>query len=340
MEIQLVPVIGGILDPLYTLFGWIMSSLYSIIANYGMDIIIFTVVFRLVMIPLQLKQHKTSLKQLQLTDEINDLKRYYGDDRNGFAMAQQELFKKHKISIAGGCLPSMLGIVFILPVWRIISQPLHYIMGLSQETLATLANNLFNSGLVTENVVKTINSSDIGVLNALRTNGPALSDAVGQGLIRADQLINLEFLGINLGMTPSFNPSLIFGEQMSTYLPLLIIPVVAVVTSFLVSMVSNRTNAMMLQSKRTKELAKLNPARDVVEDKTQNMSKQMTLLMPVMTLITVFTMPAAMGLYWIAGNVMMIFQSYLLYYLYTKPIMLKVWSEDELGLSTAKGGKA
>ncbi len=339
MQIQLVPVFG-LLEPLYTLFGWIMRALYSVIANYGLDIIIFTVFLRLIMIPLQLKQHKTTLKQMQLTDELNDLKRYYGDDRNGFAMAQQELFKKHKISITGGCLPSMLGILIIWPIWRIISQPLHYIMGISQESLAKIATNLASAGLVPETVIKNVVNSDIAVLNALRNNGPAMNQAVSEGLIRADQMINLDFFGINLGMTPSFNPSVIFGEQMSTYLPLLIIPVLAVITSFVVSQVSNRTNAMLLQQKRSKELAKLNPARDVVEDKTQNMSKQMMLMMPIITLITVFTMPAAMGLYWIVGNLMMIFQSYLLYFLYTNPVMSSVWSEDELGLLKAKGGKA
>ncbi len=339
MQIQLLPIVA-LLEPLYTLFGWIMRALYSVIANYGLDIIIFTVFLRLIMIPLQLKQHKTTLKQMQLTDEVNDLKRYYGEDKNGFAMAQQELFKKHKISITGGCLPSLLGLLIIWPIWRIISQPLHYIMGISKESLTTIATNLVSANLVPEAVIKGVANSDIAVLNALRTNGPAMNDAVGKGLIRADQLINLDFFGINLGMTPSFNPSVIFGEQMSTYLPLLVIPVLAVVTSFVVSRVSNNTNAMLLQNKRSKELARQNPARDVVEDKSQNMSKQMMLMMPIITLITVFTMPAAMGLYWIVGNLMMIFQSYLLYFLYTKPVMNKIWSEDELGLMQAKGGKA
>lgn len=339
MQIQLLPVVA-LLEPLYSLFGWIMRALYSVISNYGLDIIIFTVFLRLIMIPLQLKQHKTTLKQMQLSDELNDLRRYYAEDKNGFAMAQQELFKKHKISLMGGCLPSLLGLLIIWPIWRIISQPLHYIMGISKESLSSIAAKLAAQGIVPESVIKNVANSDIAVLNALRTNGPAMNDAVSNGFIRTDQLINLDFFGINLGMTPSFNPGQIFGEQMASYLPLLVIPVLAVITSFIVSSVSNNTNAMMLQNKRSKELAKLNPARDVVEDKTQNMSKQMMLMMPLITLVTVFTMPAAMGLYWIVGNLMMIFQSYLLYYLYTKPVMKIIWSEDELELMHVKGGKS
>lgn len=339
MQTQLLPVVA-LLEPLYSLFGWIMRTLYSVISNYGLDIIIFTVFLRLIMIPLQLKQHKTTLKQMQLSDELNDLRRYYGEDKNGFAMAQQELFKKHKISLMGGCLPSMVGLLIIWPIWRIISQPLHYIMGISKESLGTIATNLVAKGLVPEAVIKNVANSDIAVLNALRTNGPAMNDAVSNGLMKTDQLINLNFFGINLGMTPSFNPAQIFGEQIASYLPLLVIPVLAVITSFIVSSVSNNTNAMMLQNKRSKELAKLNPAREVVEDKTQNMSKQMMLMMPLITLVTVFTMPAAMGLYWIVGNLMMIFQSYLLYYLYTKPVMKKIWSEDELQLMHIKGGNS
>lgn len=323
-----LPPVGALLEPLYSLFGWVMRTLYSFIPNYGWSIIIFTAVLILVMIPLQLKQHKTGLKQMQLTDEINELKRYYGDDRNGFAMAQQELFKKHKVSLMGGCLPMLLSFVLILPIWRIISQPMHYILGIATENLSAIAQKLFDLGLVAENVVKNVASSDIAVLNALSQSGPAMNEAVGAGLLRADQLLNLNFLGINLGLVPSFNPAQVFGAEMRVYLPLFIIPLLAVATSFLGTMVANRTNAQMLVAKRARELAKLNPARDVVDDQSARMSKQMALMMPIITLITVFTLPAAMGLYWIVGNVVRMFQSYLLYILYSKPILKQLWKEE------------
>lgn len=331
MPIQGMPIVG-LLEPLYTLFGWMMRLLNAVLSNYGWSIVILTVFLRTIMIPLYVKNHKTQLKQMQLTDELNELRRYYGDDKQGFQMAQMELFKKHKISMMGGCLPSLLGLILLWPIWRIISQPLHYIMGITLEQLTKLGEMLSKLGLMNEAALANLASQDIPVLSGLRQSGQALSQAVSEQLIRADQLINLDFYGLDLGIKPSFMPGDLFGPQWKVYLPLFLIPILAVVTTVLTTKATQWTSPTYLQSKLSKELAKKNPARDVIQDQTEGMMKSMSYMMPAFTLITVFTMPAAMGIYWIVGNVMMIFQSYLFYWLYTKPVMEKLREQNALEL--------
>ncbi len=334
---QILPVALGILDPLYVAFGWIMRLLYHVFANYGVVIIVFTIFFRAIMIPLYVKQHKTSLLQGQLRDEMNELQRRYADDKQGYSMAQMELYKQHKISMFSGCLPQLLGLVLIWPVWRIISSPLRYILGVPIENLRTMATQLGESGLLSAPEIQNIERMDIPILQALMTNGDQLARAVGDGLIRVDQLINFDFLGLNLGVRPTWQPALLFGDERGVYLPLLIIPVVALLTTILLQKVSETTNPMMAQTKSDREKAERNPARDMPQQQqSESMMKSMKIMMPVMTLMTVFWAPAAMGMYWIVGNLMGMLQSYLLYRLYTKPVQEQIAAIEErtrLGIS-------
>ena len=328
----IAPIALGILDPLYVAFGWIMKMLYHIFTNYGVVIITFTIFFRAIMIPLYVKQHKTSLMQGQLSDELAEIKRRYGDDRQGYSVAQMELYKQHKISMFSGCLPQLLGLVLIWPVWRIISSPLRYIMGVATDSLHTIASQLGQSGILSQMEVSQIERADIPILQGLLSHGDQLSRTIQEGLIRSDQLINLDFLGLNLGMRPTWQPALLFGEQRATYLPLLIIPIVAVGTTILMQKVTEWTNPMLAQAKIDREKAKNNPARDMPQQQQgESMMRSMRFMMPIMTLMTVFWAPAAMGVYWIVGNLMGMLQSYLLYTLYTKPVREKIAANQRVG---------
>ncbi len=342
MDLITIPIAAGILDPLYIAFGWIIQKLYFVFGNYGVTIIIFTIFIRSIMIPLYTKQHKTTLKQGQLSDEIADLKRHYKDDNQGFTLAQQELFKTHKISMFSGCLPQIVALFMIWPIWRIISSPLRYIMGVSVENITAMGSRLSEMGLLNSAEAANIVNRDIPIISALQSNGEALTEMVNAGLIETSQILNLKFLGMNLGVQPSWQPALLFGDQMKVYLPLLIIPVLAVVTTFLVSTITEKTNPAMAQNKKNAELAKKNPARDANQqvDQSAGMMKSMKFMMPVMTLMTVFFAPAAMGMYWVIGNLMAITQSLLLYNLYTKPVYLKMEEQEKqasLVLNPKKG---
>ncbi len=320
MNIPVMAATGGLLGPLYTAFGWFMGFLYHLTANYGLAIILFTIAIRMVLIPFNVRQHKTTLKQQALSRDMTELARIYGDDRVGLQQAQAELMKKHGISTSAGCLMSLLQLFLIWPVFRIISAPLQYIAGVSADHLLKLGELLQSKHLLTAAQAQMASTQNVPLMTALQDNPAVFSEAVNAGFIRADQMINLNFLGLNLGLKPTWRPAQLFGEQMSTYLPLLLIPLLAVLSSILMSKIQEWTNPMYWRQKEEKALAKENPARSVTaESQMAGMTKGMRWMMPLMTLWTVFIMPAAMGLYWIAGNLVMIGQQLLLYYLYTKP---------------------
>ncbi len=320
-----LPIVSlSLLDPLYSLFGIIIRFIYSIFNNYGVSIILFTILIRGIMIPFSVKQHKSSLQQRALQPQLAELQRAYGNDKQGYSEAQMELYKKNNVSVFGGCLPSLLTLVLIWPVYRIISGPMHYIMQVSAENLTAIGNLLVGHGLLSEAAVNNITTMNIPVMQALHANPQVLAEVVDKGLMRVTDLMDLNFLGLNLGLTPTINPSLLFGEQMSTYLPLMILPILATGLTILQTWFSQKTLANTTKkTDEQKEAERKNPAlagQAEVPDAASQSMKSMTYMMPIMTLFFTFTMPAAMSLYWIIGSIMGIGQSWLLDTIYTKPM--------------------
>ncbi len=317
------------LSPLYTAFGWFMHLLYDITGNFGVVIILFTVFLRGLMIPLGINQQKSTLKQKALQGEIAQIQRLYPNDKQKQSQMQMELYKKHGASPLSGCLPSILQLFIIWPIFRIIQAPLVHLMGISGDKIEEMANYLFSlkdSGgetLITEIVKNRAVMDNTSLLQVLGNNSSALAGVVNRGFLRMDQLINLNFLGLDLSLKPSYNPSIVFGaDTWRSYLPMLLIPLIVLLTTLVQMRVTRLITPNREKAAEDKEREKINPARagQAPEDKGDSMMKTMNMIMPVFMLITTFSMPASMGLYWIIGNIMMIAQSVYIYYFFTKPI--------------------
>lgn len=314
------------LSPLYTAFGWIMQQLYAVTGNFGMVIILFTLILRGLMIPLGIKQQKSTLKQQALQSEVAEIQRAFPNDKARQQQEQMALYKRHGASPLSGCLPSLLQLVIIWPIFRIIQAPMRHVLHVTVENLKALGELLFGlknaagATLIAEAAKNAAADNNIPLINALNSHAQAMANAVQQGLIKLDDLINLDFLGLNLGLTPSWRPNIVFGaDTWRQYAPLLLIPVL-VLASTLVQM---RVMKRMMPGRKQREEAKareaVNPARkgQTPEDKSESMMKTMNFIMPVFMLFTTFSMPASMGLYWIVGNLMSILQSFIVYYLFT-----------------------
>jgi YidC/Oxa1 family membrane protein insertase len=325
---MILPVVAlGLFDPLYIAFGWFMRVLYDVIGNYGLVIIVFTIILRGLMIPLGIKQQKSSLKQQSLQGEIAEIQRLHPNDKAKQSQLQMELYKKHGASPLSGCLPSILQLIIIWPIFRIIQAPLEYIMKIPVDKIKEIGALLFQmkdslgNTLIDQKAADAAATMNIPIINAMNAHASALAAVVDKGLMSLNQLIDVDFLGMNLGLTPSYLPAKIFGADTWTiYLPLLIFPVVVVLTTLIQMRITRLTMPNRKKKADDKEREKLNPARagQSPEDKSESMMKSMNILMPIFMLWTTFSMPAAMGLYWIIGNIMMILQSVMIYFLFTK----------------------
>ncbi len=328
MNLSIVALAFSPLDPLYIAFGWIVRQLYLFLGNYGVVIIVFTVILRGLMIPLGIRQQRSSYKMQGLQSEVAEIQRRYPNDKQKQSELQMELYKQHGASPTAGCLPSIIQLLLIWPIFRIIQAPLTYIMSISSDSINQIGTVLAGLkdangiALITEAQAKAAATNNIPILNALERSSSALSKVVGDGLLRVNQLIDVDFLGMNLGITPAWQPAKLFGAESGTYLPLLIIPAVVLITTLLQIRISTMTMPNRRKRADAKARESKNPARagQTPEDRTESMMKSMNIFMPLFMLWTTFTLPAALGLYWTIGNIMMILQTLIIYFLYTRKI--------------------
>lgn len=248
-------------------FGVLMEFIYKTVAfeNYGIAIIIFSIFVRLLMLPLNVKQQKSMERQQALMPEIEAIKKQYKDDPKKSQEEQALLFNRHQINPYSGCLPMLIQYPLILVVYQIIRRPLTYIAGFTATKIAALATQF---GEVAANEI---------AIN---------------GKLSAAEAVNMKFLGIfDLGITPSWKVWE-YGDQWKVLLPLLLIPILSLVTAY-------------LQQHITMKLSATGQAAG-------GMMSGMLKIMPLMSLVFAFMLPAGVGLYWIMGNVLGIVQTILL----------------------------
>lgn len=312
----------SIFDPLYQGFGWLLKMLYIWLQNYGLVIIVFNLAIKIILMPINLNMQRNMARQRFLQDDIAELERVYGQDPQKLNEAKMTLMKNAGVSMTGGCLPQIFQFVVLIALWQPIRSPLQYIGGVSQEALGNITQLLVDQGVLAEQALKTYTASDVNILSALRKFPTALAECVDKGWITLQQVLDLKFLGMDLGKTPSINPGLLFGEDTrAIYLPLLILVLVMIVTMW-ISMQMTKLNMPTTSGKSKEELRrdKNNPAKAAQGDSRESCApKVMNWTMPIMMLWMAFTLPAAMALFWLTSNLIAILQAYLSYIYYTKP---------------------
>lgn len=313
------------LDPIAKVLGVFLKFIYdNAFQNYGLAIIIFTVLVRLAMLPLTVKQQKSAAKMQEIQPLINDIQKRYKDDKEKLNQELMKVYQEHNYNPASGCLPLLIQMPILLTLYWVIAQPLKFMLGKTEEArtaivnVAAKAQVAVNSLLADPKVPTTVEDvikswgtySEIKALNYFNENPEALSQV--SGFLDKTELIDFKsFLGLNLGEIATYNPQIVFGPQWKVYVPLLILVLLATVTTFI------STKLAM-------------PKNNGQQGGAAGCSSNSMLLMgPVMTLYFSFMMPAGVILYWMAGYVFAIFQQLYLNKQRDKAAALKEAAEKE-----------
>ncbi len=282
--------------------GWLLKVIYQSVQNYGVAIVIFTLVTKFILFPLTLKQQKTMAQTSLIKPKLDALQKQYANNREKFSEESMKLYKKYNISPFSGCLPMLIQLPIILALYYVIKEPLHYIWGVSEEVIRQLceANNI--------EFVKN------GVHEIALT---AKFAAEGQ-----PYAINYDLLGLDLSKTPTLKEfDLIW-----------LIPALAGVTTWLSSKLMN------VATQKKEEKANKRPPRPGEKDPSQTTNTMMN-IMPLMTVWFAFMLPAGVGLYWIASNIFQMAQQFVLNKYYVPKIRERMAIENEELESTRKGRK-
>lgn len=279
-------------------FAALLRWLYALTGSYGISIILFGLVVKLVVLPFQMKSKRSMVRMGRLSSKQQELQKQYANNKQKFNEELQKLYQEEGINPMGGCLWSFLPLFILIPLYSVIRLPITHFMGLSQEVCDALRETAMTLGYT-----PTMAGSSYGAYEQL-----GLSQFISQhwenfqgsydGLIN----VNYSFLGLDLSKIPS---ELIKGGFVLSwaFIGVMLIPVISAALSYVMSVVTMASNGQKAQA---------------------NM-KAMNLMMPLMSLYIGFVMPAGLGIYWITNSVFAMIQEVTLGKFYTK----KITAEEE-----------
>lgn len=278
--------------------GYILKFIYDNLAfqNYGIAIILLTLVIKLILMPTVIKQQKSTSKLNNIQSDLKKIQIKYKGNAEKMNQETMDLYKLHKVSPFSSLMPMIIQMPILFSLYYVISQPLKYMLGKSPEVIQRLFE------LIPAEAVKIAHMKDLTIINYFSTHTENLSSV--STLLSPKDLLNMDFWRINLGAVPTWNLSALTSGPMATQnLYLLLIPVFAVLTTYI------STKVMMSNS----------PKPDV--NQTQSpMLNSMTLVSPLITGFLAFSVPAGLGLYWIIGNVFQIAQQLIVNFIRNKGV--------------------
>ncbi len=303
-------------DFLYGIFGYLFRFLLPIVGNYGLALLIFTLFFRAILLPATIKQQKSSAKMVRLQPKLKRIREKYQDyspqERNmKIQQETSELYQREGYSSMGAsCLPLIFQLPILWGLYGVIRNPLKYVLEISEEAIAALTGVMNTINAAADTVVATagdvaekatragayIEATIISNIEAIVEAKPELLDQFGTEIAKIREF-DFSVFGIDLGVIPG-EVYKAQGINAATIL-ILAIPVLSGLTSLLTS--------VLTQVRQKKN----NPQME-----NQQMMGCMMLSMPLMSLWFTWSMPTAMGMYWILSNVLAFVQTLILGHIY------------------------
>ena len=257
----------GVMYYILSPFSWLLNFFYSFTDSYGISLILFALVIKIILFPLTIKGKKGMIQMNLLSGKMQQLQKQYGKDRERYNMEVQRLYEREKVNPMSGCLWSFLPILILLPLYAIIRQPLLYLMGLDSNQIAQVAASVdwqtlaVNHGWVTADamakLVEQFNAGEIATVfqnvgyNQLylaslvnENTLPAITAALGEGT--RVFVMNFDFLGLDLAMLPTWK---IWEHLNWQYIGAFLLIVISAFSSIFMSKISMKTNQMNNQPK-------------------------------------------------------------------------------------------
>ncbi len=263
-----------------SLFGHMLNFLYNLVNNYGIAIILFTILLRVILIPITIIQQKSTKANTRMQEKMREIERKYKNNPEKLNQETIDLYKSEKLNPFTGCLVSILQIVIILSVFWVVSKPLTYMKKVDADLINTYTQEMKEEG----------------------TNVTYPEIAIIQRKANEDEnvYINMDFLGLDLSKVPGQNL-----KDPKVY----IIPILYVLTSILSIKLTNTT-----QTKKKNEVEilengeKAKSDADETMESMEQMTKSMNYMVPIMSISIAFIAPLGLALYWFVSNLVMIIE--------------------------------
>ena len=259
-------------------FGYVLNFLYEIFNNYGLALIIFSVLIKLLFLPISIKQQKTMKKSAKVQAEMQKIQAKYKNNPEKMNQEVMDLYKREKMSPFSGCLSGIVQIVLLFAVFYLVRSPLTYMKKVDPQIVQDYIAEIKQENPDNKNMAY----PEIEVIEKKGAEDPVVS-------------INMDFLGIDLSKVPtqSLNDPRVY-----------VIPILYVVSSF----ISMRMTTSMQTKKKEKESEPVEDQKESTNelDTVTQMNKSMSWMMPIMSVSIAVIAPLGLALYWLVNNILMI----------------------------------
>lgn len=270
------------------IFGYVLNFIYGLIGNFGISIIVFTILLRLILLPMTIKQQKTMKKSKKIQEKMKEIQDKYSNDPERLNKEVLNLYQEEKMNPFSGCLSSILQIIVVIAVFFVISRPLTYMKHLPENT---------------------INEYKEQISDKLENNQNYVEIAIIKHLAKTEKSvdINMEFFGLDLSDVPSQN----YSDIKVFIIPVLYIVTSIISTKIIMATTNTKKDEEEKATKEDKKLVKVEKDSDEME-MIESMNKNMTYMMPIMTVMIALIAPLGLALYWFVGNLIMIIERLLM----------------------------
>ena len=297
--------------PFANLFGYVLNFIYNIVNNYGLAIIIFSILIKLLMIPISIKQQKTMKKTTKIQNKMKEIQFKYKNDPENLNRATMELYKSENMSPFSGCFSAIVQIILLFAVFYLVRSPLTYMKKVDSEVLNKYTKIMQQNELSTNSAypeieiikeldnIKRLKEQQKDSSNVENENSENNEEKINLSEISDEEIdslyINMEFLGLNLAQVPTNS------NDWKSY----IIPALYVIVSIISLRISNPT-------KKKKNSEDDGNKSEEEFDPMAQMNKNMNLIFPIMYLAVALIAPLGLALYWLMNSLLMIIEKFAL----------------------------
>ena len=277
-----------LVDIIQVPFGYLLSWLNQLTTNYGLALILFAIALKFILFPATAKSKKSTMKMSRLTPKLQALQKKYAGDQQKLNEATQALYREEGVSMGGGCLWSFVPLLILIPLYTVVRQPITYMLKES----ADVANQIV--AVIKEAAPDAFGKNEYYYQMIAAPLIPQYAEQLKDIVTNSATLegLNFNFLGIDLGLLPSFN---VFKWETWSWanIGLFLLPVLSAGGQVLSMFISQRMNNSLVTDEKglqDKETAK--------NSQSNQTSKMMLYMMPLMSLWIGFSVPGALSLYW------------------------------------------
>ena len=256
-------------------FAWLTRMFYTWTGSYGVALILFTLIVKLVILPFQLKSKKSMLRMGRMNGKVQEIQKKYANNKERQQQEIADLYAREGVNPMSGCLWSFLPFPILIALYYIIRTPLRYFMSLSNEVIAKITELAVSLGYVSGAEGQAAAYDQIYLAKFIHDNWSSFDG-------KFDGLIDLNYTFLNMDLSAVAKD--LFSQFPSGGWPvigIMIMPLISAALQFLMTRISMKTNGN--------------------SNNMNGSSKAMLYMMPLMTVWMGYILPAALCVYWIAN---------------------------------------